>query len=618
MTKNNNKNTGAEKIRWNLDVLYSGLGDPQIDTDISALIEKFRIFNASYKSKLAETLGKAIADYADIVMLESKIMFYLRLKQSVNVADPVVKSKIADAERMLSSASGEYMTFFIIELAALDNETLTKLYDHDLIVAKHRPWIEHQRIFKPHLLSEPVESALTKRSPFGPGAWDEFFDELEADLEIKWQGGKKTLTEMLHLLTESKDNKERAKLLKLINHGLKGVFAKYSAQTLYMTTGSVSVENRERSYKHPLEARNKSNRIPDTVVEVLHKTMNDVAGPLTRRYYRLKAAHLGLKRLRWSDRNAPMPFADTTVIPFEEAKTTVLAAYESFSPTLANLAKTFFEEKRIDAPAVKGKRSGAFNYSVVLPGSIPLSCVFLNYLGSSGDVMTLAHELGHGVHGLLAGKARGALMFHAPIAYCETASVFGEMTTFNFLKRRLADKNDRHSLLALLMGKIDDIINTSVRQISFSNFERRIHGMDESYQKWNEPKKFSVEELNAIWLEVTKRLYGEDGEVFTYENMDHLWSYIPHFHEPFYVYGYAFGETLTHSLYAQRVSIGDKFEPLYLEMLSSGSTKNVVELLEPFGLDPTDENFWIRGIENGLGKIISETEQLSRDLGISV
>src|SRR6202142_1750811 len=225
--------------------------------------------------------------------------------------------------------------------------------------------------------------------------------------------------------------------------------------------------------------------------------------------------------------------------------------------------------------------------------------------------MTLANERGHGVHGILAGEAQGPLMFHAPIAYCETASIFSEMTTFAFLKNRLIRSGDRNSLLALIMSKIDSMINTVVRQIGFSNFERRLHGMDESYSTWSEPRKRSVEELDAIWLKTAQELYGKEGEIFTYENTAHLWAYIPHFHSPFYVYGYAFGELLTQSLYAQRARLGVRFEPLYLDLFRSGATKDVVELLAPFGLDARSAAFWNEGIAASLGALIEEAERMS-------
>ena len=208
-------------------------------------------------------------------------------------------------------------------------------------------------------------------------------------------------------------------------------------------------------------------------------------------------------------------------------------------------------------------------------------------------------------------------MSDVPTAYAETASVIGEMMTFNFLKKQLIAKGDKEALLSLVMATIDDVVNTVVRQIGFSNFERRLHGIDKSYQNWNEPKKLSVEEVGAIWLETLKELYGKDGDVFTYENTDLLWSYVSHFHRPFYVYSYAFGQLLTQSLYAQQVRIGEQFEPLYLELLRSGNTKNAVELLKPFGLDPRDAQFWNEGIKIGLGAMIQEAEDLSREMGIS-
>ena len=602
-------NTAESNVRWDLTSFYSAISDPQIDLDIAEFTRQAEQFSSNYKGKLAERLCGAIADYAELDMLAGKIMVYLSLQQSLDVTNEAVKARIAAAQQTMSHIQGEYLTFFELELVALDDATLEKWYASDSVVKRHQPWIEHQRIFKPHFLSEAVEAALTKRSPFGPSSWDEFFDECEADLRFDHQGGKKNLTEMLDILTNSKDAGVRAEVQKSINDGLGGYFAKYSAQTLYVIVGKGAVESKERHYRNPMESRNKDNRIPDAVVDALHSAVTRVAGPLARRYYRLKAGLLGMQTLRWSDRNAPLPFADTTVVPYDNAISTVLAAYESFSPTLAGIIQNSIASKHIDVPATPGKRGGAFNCSVVLPGNRTQSYTFLNYLGSNHDVMTLAHELGHGVHGILAGEAQGPLMYQPPIAYCETASVFGEMTTFSFLRTQLAEKQDNPALLALITRKIEGMLNTVVRQIGFSNFERRIHGMNADYTQWNEPTKLSVEELDALWMTTAKELYGEDGEVFTYENTSHLWTYISHFHRPFYVYGYAFGELLTQSLYAQQARLGPQFEPLYLDLLRSGATKSVFELLQPFGLDPTDETFWADGIRVSLEAMIAEAEK---------
>jgi len=606
----------TDLTRWDLTILYSDINDPRLDSDLSALTAMVKEFSHTYKGKLAELLGGAIQHYAEIEMLSGKITSYLFLRESTDLTNAAIKAKHAGFQRQLSAIRGEHLTFFELELVQLGDNILKAFYERNPIVSKHRPWIEHIRTFKRHFLSEPVEAALVKRSPFDSSSWGDFFDEVEADLNFEFRGATKNLTEMMHAIAESKDAAERAEALHCVNGGLAGPFAKYAAQTLYMVAGLKAVEDKERGYAHPMDFRNKANRIPDAVVSVLHNAVTTLGGTLSRRYYKLKMRHLGLTVLRWSDRNAPMPFADTTVIPFDEAAGIVTSSYESFSPTLTSIVKGFFADHRIDVPVMKEKRSGAFNSSHVLPGGKPVSYTLMNYLGSNRDVMTLAHELGHGVHGILAGEAQGPLMFHAPIAYCETASVFGEMTTFMFLKERLIRAGDRKSLLALIMAKIDSTINTVVRQIGFSNFERRIHGMDESYTTWTEPKKHSVEELDAIWLKTAQELYGQDGDIFTYENSEHLWAYIPHFHSPFYVYGYAFGELLTQSLYAQRERLGASFEPLYLDLLRSGSTKDVVELLAPFGLDARNEAFWRDGITISLGALIEEAEQLSLNMGV--
>lgn len=601
-----NQKTGAEDIRWDLTFLYSGTEDPALEADIAAWCAKAKAFHDAHKGTLATTLGAALTAQAEMAHLSNKVMVYLFLLQSANTADTAVKAKMADAEKRMAAASADWLTFFDHELVGLDDAVIASLAAADPIVQKHLPWIEHARVFKPHLLKEEVEAALTRRSPYGAGSWADFFDEVEADLRFPWDGEQKTLTEMVHILSYDNDPAVRAKALKTINDGFKGPFTKYSAQTLYMIVGAKETEDGERGYAHPMEARNKSSKIPDDVVEALHGAVNDVAGPLARRYYRLKAQLLGMQTLRWSDRNAPMPFADTTVVTWDSAVATVLAAYESFSPTLARLIRESIAAKRIDAPAVPGKRGGAFNYSICIPGGTPVSFTFLNYLGSNGDVMTLAHELGHGVHGLLAGEAQGELMMHAPMAYAETASVFGEMTTFNYLKADLEKKGADEALLALLMDKMDDMLNTAVRQIGFSNFERRVHGAK---------KRLSVEDLDGIWMETTRALYGKDGEVFTYEDTEHLWSYISHFHRPFYVYAYAFGELLTQSLYALRGSLGDRFEPLYLDLLRAGSTKDVAQLLKPFGLDPANPDFWAAGIRVSIGKLLDEAEALAKKMG---
>lgn len=596
--------TGAESVRWDLTVLYDSIDDPRIDRDIKDVTAKAKAFRAGCRGKLDRRLGEALRAYADLSSRFDKLGAFLHMAKSTDVNDRRVVAKSAEVELALSSVSGEYLTFFELELVALPQEAVDRQAKSDAFLRKHLPWIRQIRRFKPHVLTEAVEGALAKRGPFGPGAWSEFYDEVEADLRFPLDGQRLTLTDALHVSSEDPDRARRARALKAVNDGLGGTFAKFSAQTLWQVAGSSALERRERRYRHPMQSRNMGNMLPDKAVEALHEAVTSVGGPLARRWYGLKARLLGLPKLAWSDRNAPMPFEDHSVIPFDVAQhEIVLPAYRSFSPTLADLIGGMLKDRRIDAPAGPGRESGAYCMSIVLPDGRPVSFNFLNYKGSNRDVMTIAHEEGHAVHGLLAGKAQGPLMAHAPMAYAETASVFGEMTTFHHLRRKLAEGGDLEAQLALVAGKIGDMLNTVVRQISFSNFERRLHGAG---------KKLSAEELDAIWMDVTRELYGKDGEVFDYADMTHLWSYVGHFHRPFYVYSYAVGELLTQSLYARKEEYGARFEPLYLELLRKGGTQDAKGLMKPFGLDPGTPEFWQKGLEAGLGTLIAEAERLAK------
>ncbi len=603
------KNLGAEKYRWDLSCFYESVDDPQIEKDICLLEQMAKNFHSCYKGRLNTSLGPAIADYATITMLGHKIFGFLSLKNSLNVADETVKTKQNAAEQRWDSASGEYLTFFELGIAQLDDNAIKKLSKKDEVVKQHLPWINDIRKFRSYYLREEVESALSKRESCGSRSWIHFYNEVEADLCFTFRDKNLTSSEIFNIITESPDDETRAEALKVFNDGLSGAFAKYAAQTLNTVIGAKRIEDKERGYPHPMSARNLSNNLSDKAVEALHNSVRDIAGPLTQRYYRLKAAYLGKTVLKWSDRNAKI-FADKkSAMPFKQALEIVRNSYRNFSPTLAELIDLTVAANRIDAPPMENKHSGAYNNTLVLPQNQPVSFVLMNYFGSLGDIMTLAHELGHAVHGLLAAEKNDVLLCDAPIAYCETASIFGEMIVFDYLKEELKRSGDKQALIAFLMDKIGDIINTCVRQITLSNFERKIHGTG---------RRLSPQEIDEIWLQTTKEIYGNDGDVFTCENAEHLWTHIPHFHRPFYVYSYAFGELLTHSLYAKQKELGARFEPLYLDLLRAGGTKNVQELLEPFGLDPADPNFWAQGIALSLGAMIKEAEEISRDLGVAI
>lgn len=599
---------GADAYRWDLSCFYASPDDPRMDADLAEFARRAAEFSASFKGRLGERLGDAIRAYRALETLGDAAPVYLFLRHSVDTEDTATDSRLARVKQALSAAHAEHLTFFALEIIALEDDAIARQADSDDDVRRHLPWIRRLRAHRPHVFGEAIEAALTTRAPYGSSAWSEFFDKFESLLRFPWEGRGRTLTEMLHLLTEDRDADRRAGIMKAINEGLKGPFAEYAAQALHVVAGAKGVEDRERGYPQPMSSRNMENDVPDATVEALHRATLETGAPLARRYYRLKAAILGLPRLRWSDRNARLPFEDDAHVPFEDARRMTVEAYRSFSPTIAGIVDGLFERGRVDAPGEPRRRAGAFNYSAILPSGAVETFVFMNYHGARRDVATLAHECGHAAHGVLAGEAQGPLMFHAPMAYAETASVFGERVAFEKLRADIAAKGDAKEELALVVAKLDDTMNTVVRQIAFSNFERRLHAAAD--------RKLSVQELCAAWLETTKELYGDDGDVFTYEDMDHLWAYVSHFHRPFYVYSYAFGEMLTQGLFAKKDAFGERFEPMYLDLLRAGATKNAKELLAPFGLDPDDPKFWSDGIASSFGALIADAERLCDRAGI--
>lgn len=605
--------TGAEDVRWDLTCFYSGINDPKLDDDILLYTKKAKEFFEKHYGKLSETLPEAIRDYAELVLISNAPGHFVGLLSAVDTANASYKMKAAELDRIYSKIAAEYLEFFTIELAHLSDDVVQKHAENDSEVKRHLPFINDIREEKSHMLSLEVESALTKRSPFGVGAWSELAEELEADIRISYKNEAFPLPAMLAKMQTEKDQNERANIMKATNAALGGLFAKYAAQTLFMVAGKNEVEDKERHYPHPMSARNRDNKLSDATVDALHAAVTQTT-PLVKRYYLLKARILGLSTLKWSDRNAPLPFSDTKVVPWDKAVETVIAAYNSFSPTLANLVQEMLDKRHIDAPPGNTKHGGAFNSSCILPNNEAASFSLLNYQGTPEDVMTFAHEVGHGVHGILASRAQGPLLNHAPIALCETASIFGEMTTFNFVKKELEKSGNPEAILALLMDKLDGVMNTVVRQIGFSNFEKRLHGWNNNNQKWEGVKKRSAEEIGSIFAEETQKLYGKNGEVFTYEDTENLWTYISHFHRPFYVYGYAVGELLTQSFYASANSFGDRFEPMYLDTLRAGSSKDAKELLAPFGLNPEDGTFWEKGIKVAIEDRLTEAESLAKEL----
>ncbi len=601
--------TGAESVHWDLTDLYKDIDDAALDADLARVIAMAQQYHSDHAGKLTQTLGAALDAQARMTCIVDQLFVYLFLRRSTDAGNQRIQQKLGVVQEAWSQASADYLTFFEHELVAIDNATYTAILERDATAKQHQSLLDHIRANRQFLLAEDVERALTLRSPYGASEWSDHIDEVEAELRFSFDDRELTLPETLHIVSNDRDEARRAKALEVFSKGLTSQrFDRLMARTLNVVIGAKYVEDRERGYANPMSFANIGNRVDDETVEALHKAVADFGAEQGRRYYRLLAAHLGKPTLRWSDRNAPLPYSSNRVVPWGECVETVLSAYGSFSPTLRDLVAQMLDRKWVDAPPYAGKSGGAFNYSVLLPNGEARAYNLLNYLGSPRDIMTVAHEVGHGVHGILAARSQGALMFRAPMAYAETASIFGEMTTFRYLLQRTTNDEQK---LALLMEKSADHINTVVRQISFSNFERRVH-------EARRGAKLTVEDFNSVWMDVTRAFYGEPGALFTYENVDNLWSYVSHFLRPFYVYAYAFGELFTQSLFARRSDFGSEFEPLYLSLLRAGGSQSAVELMAPFGLDPRDPAFWRRGIEASVATWLDEAEVISARMGVQV
>jgi len=582
---------------WNLADLYPAMEDPSFARDLAKAADDCKAFASTYRGKLAALaaenqgagLAEAVKAYEALEELLGRIMSYAGLIYTGDTTDPARAKFYGDAQEKITNASSDLL-FFQLELNRLDDAVLDMAAAGPL--SHYRPWVEDIRKEKPFELDDKIEQLFHEKSTTGRSAWNRLFDETIASLRFHAQGQELTLEPVLNLMQDSKEEvrKEGADAL--------AKTLKENLRTFTLITNTLAkdkeISDRWRGFKDIADARHLSNRVERDVVDALVAAVHAAYPRLSHRYYKLKAKWFGRETLNHWDRNAPLPNVPEKTYPWTDARDTVLSAYGAFSPQMAGIAKRFFDERWIDAPVRPGKSPGAFAHPTV-PSAHPY--VLVNYMGKPRDVMTLAHELGHGVHQVLAGP-NGALMAPTPLTLAETASVFGEMLTFRALLAKTETVSGRRAMLA---SKVEDMINTVVRQIAFYTFERKVHTERRNGE-------LTADQLCALWMSVQAESLGPSIKLG--EGYETYWAYIPHFvHSPFYVYAYAFGDCLVNSLYGVYEGAREGFAERYLAMLSAGGTKHHSELLAPFGLDARDPAFWQIGLTVIEGMII-ELEEL--------
>lgn len=582
---------------WDLSALYPSIDADEVGVDLDRALKDAQSFEAATKGKVDALLAKsgsklaaAIAEYEAIKELTGRLYSFAGLVYSENTTDPVRAKFFGDIQEKLTTVS-THLVFFTLELTHLSDEALEAGYK-DTALAYYKPWITDTLRQKPYQLDDKLEQLFHEKSVTGRAAWNRLFDETIASLRFDVGGKSLALEPALSLLMDPDAKKRKAAALAV------GEVLGNELRTFTLITNVLAkdkeISDRWRGFADVADSRHLANRVEGEVVEALVSSVRSSFPRLSHRYYAMKAKWMGQDKLDYWDRNAPLPDVDKALVDWKEAEQVVLDAYARFSPEMASIGKRFFDENWIDAPSREGKSPGAFSHPTV-PSAHPY--ILMNYQGRTRDVMTLAHELGHGVHQVLAGK-QGALMAQTPLTLAETASVFGEMLTFRSVLDNTSDPLQRKSLLA---GKVEDMLNTVVRQIAFYTFERKVH-------EARRQGELTADELCDLWLSVQHESLGD--AVRFDDTYRPFWTYIGHFiHSPFYVYAYAFGDCLVNALYARYEDAHEGFTEHYLDLLRAGGSKPYDELLVPFGLDAKDPNFWQAGL-NVISGFIDELEAI--------
>ncbi len=582
---------------WDLSDLYVSPDSVEIEKDFKWLEKSIKNFKFKYEGRLKTLTGnsflKCIIEHENIEKKIGRIMSFASLRYYQKTDDPSRVKFLADNQDKLTAMTGD-LVFFSLEFNKISDNKLNRMIRNNIKLSNYSSAFRRMRATKPHQLSDELEKFIHEKSSVGISAWNKLFDETMSSLSFKVRGYAEPLQleAALNLLSDPKRN-NREMAAKSLSEVFKEKIPLFTRITNTLTKEK-SIEDQWRNFPTPQHSRHLSNDVETEVVEALRSTVIKSYPKISHRYYKLKAKWMGLEKLEIWDRNAPISFEDNESYSWDEAKAIILKSFGKFDRRMKSLAEPFFANNWIDAGVTKGKAPGAFSHPTV---SNVHPFILINFLGKQRDVMTLAHELGHGIHQTLASR-QGETLSQTPLTLAETASVFGEMLVFQNLLSNAKNSSERKKLIS---KKVEDMINTVIRQISFYDFECRVH---EARTKG----ELLPEEINNIWLEVSKESLGP---IFNFmDGYEVFWAYVPHFvHSPFYVYAYAFGDGLVNALYAHYLKAGNDFNEKYFTLLEAGGSKHHSELLRPFNLDATDPSFWDRGL-NLISSLIDELEKI--------
>ena len=585
----------GEMPEWDLSDLYSSASAKEIVKDLKSVEQLSESFASKYENKLstlsATEMLICLMSQEKITGLMGRLMSFAALRYYQMTTDVSRTKLLSDIQDKITQLSAKII-FFSLEFNTLDESHLNDMLNENSELRRYRTAFDRMRAMKPYQLSDELEKFLHEQSVVGATAWNRLFDETIISLKFNINKKDLSLEEVLNQLTDA-NRRNREKAAKSLSKVLEKNITLFSRITNTLAKEK-SIEDKWRKFPNPQFSRHLTNDVEEEVVKALRDSVVDSYSKTSHRYYKLKAKWLGLKKLEIWDRNAPLPQNEEKVISWSEARSIVTSAYTEFDPRMEALVQPFFEKGWIDAAVKPGKAPGAFSHPTVTDVH---PYILLNYLGKPRDIMTLAHELGHGVHQSLS-SSQGEILANTPLTLAETASVFGEMLTF---QKMLSESKGEINRKQLLAGKVEDMINTVVRQISFYDFECRVHHN-------RQLGELTPDQINKIWLDVSKESLGP---VFNYmKGYENFWAYVPHFiHSPFYVYAYAFGDGLVNALYSAYQSGVPNFEDKYFELLSSGGSKHHSQLLKPFQLDASDPTFWTKGLDL-ISSMIDELEEL--------